>query len=231
MKKIISIILLATMVTSLVACGKNKPKVDIGKADKADGLNSADVSSMAELAKIDLTKTLTNSEHCDMKYEMSMPDFEFEKDYPDLENEKYSSYTRVYKTTDKNLKYYVTEYLGTEKYVGHLDNDYGQNSRTEARSIFGHLINNLIKTDTGYTDNMHIVDNFATDIGNGIEIYKCCLQLPNELDDYYYVKGYIAVGIKHPVAVYFFDGTPETSYDEEMQAKSLAIIQSLKISE
>lgn len=221
--------LLVIMVLNFASCKKNKPNVDIGMASKAEGMDSSEVSSAAELAKVDLTKTLKNSEHCDMKYEIAMPDFEFEKEYYDTANPKFTSYTRVYKTGDEKFKYYVTEYLGTEKYVGKLDEDYGKTSHTEANSIFGGLINNLILEDTGYTENMVIQDNFATDIGNGIEVYKCCLQLPNELDDYYYVKGYIAVGIKHPVAVYFFDGTPETDYDEEMQTKSLEIIKSIKI--
>ena len=226
MKKITSIVLLVIMVLALTSCGKDKPKVTVEES-KVESTDSGNSSS--EKASVDLTKTILNSKYCDMKYEMAMPDFEYEKEYYDTVQPEYASYTRVYKTSDKKFKYYVTEYLGTERYVGNLDRDYGQNSKTEARSIFGHLINNIIKEDTGYTDNMIIIDNFPMDLGNGVEVYKCCLQLPNELDDYYYVKGYIAVGIKHPVAVYFYDGTPETDYDEEMQTKSLEIIQSLKI--
>ena len=137
---------------------------------------------------------------------------------------------KIYKKSDKKLKYYVTEYLGTEKYVGKEDEDYGKSSHTEAESIIS-IFANLIEADVGYAENMVITDNYPLDMGNGMEVYKFCLQLPNELDDYYYVKGYIAVGIKHPVAVYFYDGTPETDYDEEMQTKSLEIIQSLKIGE
>lgn len=229
LKKIISIMLLAVMILSLVGCKKNKPDVEVVSSDTpTNNSSSSSGSSETELAKVNLTKTLKNSQYCDMKYEIAMPDFEFEKDTYDESLPEYSSYTRIYKTDDKKFKYYVSEYLGTERYVGNEDRDYGANSHTEAESIVG-IFPGIIKWDTGYTENMVITDNFMTDIGNGMEIMKFCLQLPNELDDYYYVKGYIAVGIKHPVAVYFFDGTPETSYDEEMQAKSLEIIKSIKI--
>lgn len=227
MKKIISMLLLAVTVLSLASCGKSKPKVTV---EKPKDSSSSDTSSTEELAKIDLTKTLSNSKHCDMKYEISMPDFEYDKDYSDFEMPEYSSYTRVYKTTDKKFKYYVTEYLGTERFVGNLDRDYGKSSHTEADGILS-ILANIVEADVGYADNLQILDNFATDIGNGVEVYGIALQLPNELDDYYFVKGYIAVGLKHPIAVYFFDGTPEGSYDTEMQEKSLAIIKSLKVSE
>ncbi len=227
MKKIISMLLLSVMVLSLASCGKSKPKVTV---EKPKDSSSSDTSSTEELAKIDLTKTLSNSKHCDMKYEISMPDFEYEKDDSDFVMPEYASYTRIYKTTDKKFKYYVTEYLGTEKYPGNLDRDYGQSTHTEADCILS-LVASITKMDTGYSENMQILDNFATDIGNGVEVYGIALQLPNELDDYYFVKGYIAVGLKHPIAVYFFDGTPEGSYDTEMQEKSLAIIKSLKVSE
>ena len=227
MKKITSIVLLVIMVLALTSCGKDKPKVTVEES-KVENTDSGNSSS--EKASVDLTKTILNSKYCDMKYEMAMPDFEYEKEYYDNTLPEHSTYTRVYKTTDKKFKYYVTEYLGTKRYVGNLDRDYGKTSHTEASGILT-IIANIIQEDTGYSENMQIQDNFPMDIGNGIEIYKCCLQLPNELDDYYYVKGYIAVGIKHPVAVYFYDGTPETDYDEEMQTKSLEIIQSLKIGE
>ena len=42
-----------------------------------------------------------------MKYEISMPDFEYDKDFSDFVMPEYSSYTRIYKTTDKKFKYYV----------------------------------------------------------------------------------------------------------------------------
>lgn len=217
------------MILSLVGCKKNKPDVEVVSSDTpVNNSSSSSDSSETEHAEVNLTKTLKNSQYCDMKYEIAMPDFEYEKEYYDNVKPKYASYTRVYKTNDKKFKYYVSEYLGTEKYVGHEDEDYGANSHTEAESIVS-IFANLIEADVGYAENMVITDNFMTDIGNGMEIMKFCLQLPNELDDYYYVKGYIAVGIKHPVAVYFFDGTPETDYDEEMQTKSLEIIKSIKI--
>lgn len=221
--------LLAVMVLSLVGCKKNKPDVEVVSSDApTNNSSSSSGSSETELAKVNLTKTLKNSQYCDMKYEIAMPDFEYDKDFYDDIMPEYASYTRAYKTGDKKFRYYVSEYLGTEKYVGNEDRDYGANSHTEAESIVS-IFANLIEDDVGYAENMVITDNFMTDIGNGMEIMKFCLQLPNELDDYYYVKGYIMVGIKHPIAVYFFDGTPETDYDEEMQTKSLEIIKSIKI--
>lgn len=231
MKKTISIILLATMLLSLVACGKAKVSVKDNSESKTSSSDSQDSDNSAETktTTVNLSGTVSNSEHCDMQYTLSTPDWEFEKEFYYSEDSKYTNYTREYKSTDSKLKFFVTEYLGTEKYPGQIDRSFGKSHHTEADAISGGIVDIAVKELTGYSDNQQILTKEPVKGDGNMDMYEFCLQLPNEYDGYFYVKGYVAVGIKHPVAVYFFDGTKDTIYDEEMVNKSLDIIKTLKI--
>lgn len=238
MKKILTIILSLCIVFSLCSCkGVKEERTDtapVSNSSVSDNSESGNESSEDVQTKnttIDITSTIQNSEYCDMKYTMSIPDWKQVREHINLTSSvDCNFYTRVYDTGDENLTFYVTEYLGPQKYPGQMDKSYGKSLRTEAEAIAGNLIDKIIKRDTGYSDNMAIYDeyNYITN-PDGSQIREFCLQLQRANFNYYYVKGHILVGVKHPIVVYFFDKTEETLYDDEMFPKTLTMLQSIKV--
>lgn len=234
MKRTLSILLITVFILTLSGCGKAQVIIENTSEPVSSSQTQSEneVSSEAETkqAVVNLTNKITNSEYCDMKYTLSIPNWEFEKDRGVLDEESWiRNYTRMYKSDDEKFKFFVTEYFGKEKYPGQIDDQFGASLHTEASAISGCIVDKVIYDLTGYTDNMEILNKEPIKGINGESYYEFCLQCPNEYDNYYYAKGYVAVGIKRPIAVYFFDKTKETIYDEDMINKSLEIIKTLTI--
>lgn len=234
MKRILSILLITVFILTLSGCGKAQVIIENTSEPVSSSQTQSEnaVSSEVETKQtvVNLTNKITNSEYCDMKYTLSIPNWEFEKDRGVLDEESWiRNYTRMYKSDDEKFKFFVTEYFGKEKYPGQIDDQFGASLHTEASAISGCIVDKAIYDLTGYTDNMEILNKEPIKGINGESYYEFCLQCPNEYDNYYYAKGYVAVGIKRPIAVYFFDRTRETIYDEDMINKSLEIIKTLKV--
>ena len=232
MKKILSIILTGAMILALSGCGKAKITVNENSEPTNISQSQGEESIKEEIksAVVNLSNEIKNSEYCDMEYTLTIPNWEFEKDRGVLdEGSKIKNYTRMYKSSDPNFKFFVTEYFGINPYPGRIDEQFGQSLHTQARAVSGCIIDDVVKDLTGYSENGEILNKEPIEGENGEKYYEFCLQLPNEYDNYYYVKGYVAVGIKRPIAVYFFDRTKETLYDDDMINKSLEIVKTLKI--
>lgn len=237
MKRILSIILTITLFVVMSGCSNDNVTVVDGSDTEASSQvqDESDISNViseteTKTAVINLNTQITNSEYCDMRYTMSIPDWEFEKDRGVLNEESWvRNYTRMYKSDDPKLKFFVTEYFGREKYPGQIDDQFGESLHTEARAVSGCVIDDVVHDLTGYTDNYQILNKEPIKGINGESYYEFCLQCPNKHSNFYYAKGYVAVGIEHPIAVYFFDKTIDTIYDDDMINKSLEIIKTLKI--
>lgn len=233
MRKILSIILVGTLIFALSGCGKAKVTVTDSSEPEISSQSQDENEEPAETksATVNLSQEIKNSEYCDMEYTMTIPNWEFEKDRGVLdEGSKIKNYTRMYKSSDPNFKFFVTEYFGINPYPGQIDKQFGQSLHTQARAVSGCIVDDVIYDLTGYSENGEILNKEPIEGENGEKYYEFCLQLPNEYDNYYYVKGYVAVGIKRPIAVYFFDRTKETLYDDDMINKSLEIIKTVNYS-
>lgn len=236
MKKILALILVISILFAVSGCRKGAQGRIINNGSEVVADTESQQASITadsqETVQIELTSIIKNSPHCDMNYELSAPGWEYEKEFANLESVIQSeSYTRVYKSKDENLKFFVTEYLGSDLYPGGAALSYGTSLKSSAEAICGVAIDKLVKCTTGYSDDMCIMGRQPIKTNSGAEIYDFCLQLPNENDSYYYVKGYIEVGIKHPVAIYFFDKTNDTKYDSQMVTQGKTVIKSLKVSD
>ena len=232
MRKILSIILIGTLIFALSGCGKAKVTVIDNSESEISSQSQSENEEAAETksATVNLSQEIKNTEYCDMEYTLTIPNWEFEKDRGVLdEGSKIKNYTRMYKSSDPNFKFFVTEYFGINPYPGRIDEQFGQSLHTQARAVSGCIVDDVIYDLTGYSENGEILNKEPIEGENGEKYYEFCLQLPNEYDNYYYVKGYVAVGIKRPIAVYFFDRTKETLYDDDMINKSLEIIKTLKV--
>lgn len=235
-KKIIAIISALTMTVCICGCKEN-PSDEVSSATLQNAIiepRQEYTSSDAEIdaqkqTTVNLSKTITNSEYCDMNYTISIPDWEYESDYI-IPQTKYDSYTRIYGSKDEKLKFFITEYTAPYKYIGEKNKDFGSTDYAEALGLVA-LPTNTVIGYLDYYNNYNIISKQPDYIDGEKKYYEFCLQYPNANDDFYYTKGYILIGIKHPIVVYFFDGTDGTIYDEEMMSKSLEIIKSVHITE
>lgn len=232
MKKILSLMLVGALIFALSGCGKAKITVKDNSEPETNSQSQSGENETVETksAVVNLSNEIKNSEYCDMEYTMTIPNWDFEKDRKALEEDSMiKNYTRMYSSPDPKFKFFVTEYFGINPYPGQIDKQFGQSLHTQARAVSGCIIDDVIKDLTGYSENGEILNKEPIEGENGEKYYEFCLQLPNEHDNYYYVKGYVAVGIKRPIAVYFFDKTIDTIYDDDMINKSLEIIKTLKV--
>lgn len=231
-------ILAFTMAITLVAmCGcKENPTSDVSSTSEKTVYESRTeyTSSDAEIDKqkkatVDLSKTITNSEHCDMEYTITIPNWEYESDYV-LTKTKNANYTRIYKSADENLKFFITEYNGNKKYIADKNKSFGSNTYAETLGLLAFPIR-VTQYYLGEYSSYDITSKQPDYVDGKKEYYEFFLQYPYGGGSFKYAKGYVLVGVKRPIIVYFFDGTEGTIYDEEMMNKSFEIIKSINITE
>lgn len=233
LKRILSIITALTIALTICGCKSNSTTENNSSEPEKTiyGNDNEYTSSDAEIDKqkqttVNLSKTISNSEYCDMEYTINIPNWEYESDYI-IPQTKYDSYTRIYASEDENFKFFITEYTANFRYIADKNKSFGSNTYAEALGL------SILPTNVteGYLDEYddYVILSKKPDVIDGNRsYYEFCLQYPYS-EGFKYTKGYILVGVRRPIVVYFFDGTKDTIYDEDMMNKSLEIIKSVKI--
>lgn len=251
MTKTISMILIGGMILATLSSCRSKSKPVVVPESNISVETSSDpaTSSEAEVQKAEISDELTvrvenSSKYTGDAYSLFIPDWTYLGDYyyentthiteqeDDITGEMMPAnyyitrdfYSRGYSTANSELYLFVSEYLGNEKYFG-SELTYGKTLNASATGISA-AVSELAAQH--FINSKYLQSFYALEPYTECQISSCYWffdQYDTE-DGYRYDKGYILVGLEHPIVVTFVDWSKDHLYDEEIEALGKEIINS-----